>query len=95
LLEDRSRNTWENLFYSRQIIADHNLRQPALVLYDLHARRVLAVARKMGWRDLYWVSAFSKGDGAHGIKWLRTFSRPAMLLYELLGMVYSRWKGWL
>lgn len=95
LLEERSRNTWENLAYSRQMIAELDLRQPTLVLYDLHARRVLAIARKMGWQDLYWLTAYSKGDGAHGIKWLRTFSRQVMLLYELLGMVHGRWKGWL
>lgn len=93
--EGRSENTYENLVFSRQIVDEQELRQPALVMYDLHARRVLAIARKMGWEDLYWLSAASPGEGAQGIKWLRTFSRPAILVYEWLGMAYSRVRGWL
>ena len=95
LEEDRSRNTYENLLFCRQIVQEMGFTQPTLVLYDLHARRVLAIAGKMGWQDLYWLTTSSAGEGAKGIKWLRTFSRPAILLYELLGMAYSRWKGWL
>ena len=93
--EDHSRNTYENLLFSRKIVDEKGFKQPTLVLYDLHARRVLATARKMGWQQLYWLTSSSSGDGAHGIKWLRTFSRPAILLYEILGIVYSRAKGWL
>ena len=92
--EGESENTFENLVYAKKIMADHGCRQPILVIYDLHARRVLAIARKMGWEDLFWISATSPGEGAKGIKWLRTFSRPAILIYEWLGMAYSKTKGW-
>lgn len=95
LEEDQSRDSYENLLFSRRIVREQEFKQPALVLYDLHARRVLAIAQKMEWQDLHWLTASSPGDGAKGIKWLRTFSRPAILIYELLGMAYSRWKGWL
>ncbi len=93
--EDQSRNTYENLLFSRKIVEKMGFKQPTLVLFDLHARRVLTIARKMGWQELYWLTSSSPGEGAHGVKWLRTFSRPAILLYELFGMIYSRAKGWL
>jgi uncharacterized SAM-binding protein YcdF (DUF218 family) len=92
--EGQSTNTYENLVYSCRLAKQMACERPALVLYDLHARRVLAIARKMGWIEPQWISASSPGEGAQGIKWLRTFSRPAILLYELLGMVYSKLRGW-
>ena len=95
LEEDQSTNSYENLLYSRELVTKYGYRQPVLVLYDLHARRVLATAKKMGWTNLHWLSATSPGEGAKGIKRLRTFSRPAILLYEWLGILYSRWKGWI
>jgi uncharacterized SAM-binding protein YcdF (DUF218 family) len=93
--EDQSRNTYENLLFSRRIVDQMGFKQPTLVLFDLHARRVLAIARKMGWQELFWLTSHSSAEGAHGVKRLRTFSRPAILLYELLGVVYSWAKGWL
>ena len=93
--EGESKNSAENLLFSQDIMQDKGVRRPILVLYDLHARRVLAIARKMGWQDIGWVSVTSPGEGAEGIKWLRTFSRPAILLYELVGMVYSKLMGWI
>ena len=93
--EDRSENTFENLLFSAEILLRHHFRQPTLVTYDLHTRRVVAMARRLGWRDFYWLSATSTADGAAGVKWLRTFSRPGMLAYELLATVYSKRKGWM
>lgn len=93
--EGDSTNTYENLLFSRHLIQELGYKRPALVLYDLHARRVLAIAQKMGWSEITWITISSPGEGAKGIKWIRTFSRPAILVYEMVGMVYSRWKGWL
>ena len=95
LQETKSKNTYENLLFSRRMADEFAFKQSVLVLYDLHARRVLAIAAKMAWKNLYWLSASAPGEGADGIKWFRTFSRPAILVYEILGMVYSRWKAWL
>ena len=46
--EDRSRNTYENLLYSMQIIKERNLGQPTLVTLDLYTRRAVATAQKSG-----------------------------------------------
>ena len=92
--EDWSLTTYENLLYSMQIIQAEGLKQPTLVTLDLYTRRAVATARKLGWTDFYWLSAFSKGQPAYGYKWLQTHSRLTIFSYELGAMVYSKIVGW-
>lgn len=92
--EDRSVNTYENLYNARQIIQERNFKQPTLVTLDLYTRRAVATARKMGWRDFYWLSVYSKGEPAYGYKWIQTHSRFTLYLYEVLAMAYSKMVGW-
>ena len=92
--EDQSLNTYENLYYAQKIIQERNFRQPTLVTLDLYTRRAVATARKMGWTDFYWLSAYSRGEPAYGYKWIQTHSRFTLYLYEVLAMVYSKMAGW-
>ena len=92
--EDRSWNTYENLYNARKIIQASNFRQPTLVTLDLYTRRAAATARKMGWSDFYWLSVYSSGEPAYGYKWLQTHSRFTLYLYEVMAMVYSKLVGW-
>ncbi len=92
--ENHSRNTFENLVFSAQIIAEQQLKQPTLVTLDLYTRRAVATARKLGWQDFYWLSAFSAGEPAYGTKWLQTHSRFTIFCYELLAMAFSKLAGW-
>lgn len=92
--EDRSRNTYENLLYSLEIVNKEDFEQPTLVTIDLYTRRAVATARKMGWKDFYWLSVYSRGEPACGYKWLQTHSRLTIFCYELAAMVYSKIVGW-
>ncbi|MBI5029008.1 MAG: YdcF family protein [Chloroflexi bacterium] len=92
--EDRSKNTWENLYYSLDIIKAQRLTQPTLVTLDLYTRRAVATARKMGWQDYYWLSVYSKGEPAYGTKRFQTYSRFTIFAYELTAMLYSKFAGW-
>jgi hypothetical protein len=92
--EDRSRNTRENLLYSMEIIKREHLRQPTLVTIDLYTRRAVATARKLGWKDFYWLSVFSEGEPAYGLKRWQTYSRGTIFAYELIAMLYSKIAGW-
>ncbi len=92
--EDRSRNTYENLVYSMDIVQAEGLKQSTLVTLDLYTRRAVATARKLGWGDFYWLSAFSEGQPAYGYKWLQTYSRATILCYEIGAMLYSKVVGW-
>jgi uncharacterized SAM-binding protein YcdF (DUF218 family) len=92
--EDRSLNTSENLRYSMEIIEREGLEQPTLVTLDLYTRRAVATARKLGWTDFGWLSAFARGEPAYGYKALQTYSRLTIFCYEVLAMAYSQLKGW-
>lgn len=92
--EDRSRNTYENLVFCREIATSAGYLEPTLVTHDLYTRRAVAVARKIGWSDLRWVSAYSKGEPAAGYKYFQTFSRLTIGCYEMAAMVYCRLRGW-
>jgi uncharacterized SAM-binding protein YcdF (DUF218 family) len=92
--EDRSRTTYENLLYSMEIIKIQNLKQPTLVTLDLYTRRAVATARKLGWKDFYWLSVFSEGQPAYGYKWLQTHSRLTILGYEVGAVILSKIVGW-
>lgn len=94
IVEDRSKNTYENLRFSMEIIQEFQLSQPTIVTLDLYTRRAVATARKMGWNDFYWLSVYAKGEPAHGWKWLQTHSRFTLFGYELGAMVYSKLVGW-
>ena len=92
--EDKSRNTYENLLYSMEIINAQHLKQPTLITLDLYTRRAVATAKKLGWKNFYWLSVFSKGQPACGYKWLQTYSRFTIFCYELAAMFYSKVVGW-
>lgn len=92
--EDRSRNTYENLLYSLDIIRRERLRQPTLVTLDLYTRRAVATAKRLGWENFHWLSVYSEGEPAYGYKWLQTHSRLTIFCYEVAAMVYSKMVGW-
>jgi uncharacterized SAM-binding protein YcdF (DUF218 family) len=94
IAEDRSINTWENLFYSMEIIEREKFKQPTLVTLDLYTRRAVATARKQGWGDFYWLSVFSHGEPAYGYKRFQTYSRATIFGYEVAAWVYSKCVGW-
>lgn len=94
IAEDRSINTWENLRFALDIIEHENLGQPTLVTLDLYTRRAVATARKMGWRDLRWLSVIASGEPAYGWKALQTHSRLTIFCYEVGAYVFSKLVGW-
>jgi uncharacterized SAM-binding protein YcdF (DUF218 family) len=93
--EDRSRNTFDNLENCLEIVQASGFGQPTLVTFDLYTRRAVAIARKMSWPDLRWVSATSAGEPAAGWKYFQTHSRTTILLYEIGATAYCRLKGWM
>ena len=92
--EDRSLTTYQNLLYSRRIVDQLHLQQPTLVTLDLYTRRAVATANRVGWTEICWLSAYSRGQPAYGYKWLQTHSRGTILCYEILAMVLSKALGW-
>ncbi|OGG05067.1 hypothetical protein A2Z33_07345 [Candidatus Gottesmanbacteria bacterium RBG_16_52_11] len=87
--ESKSRNTVENLRFSRDLASARGLRHVTLIMYDLHTRRALAVARKSGWSGLTWVSATGSGGPAFGLKYFQTYSRLTIFIYEITAFIYN------
>ncbi len=93
--EDRSHDTMTNLRAALEIVTREHLRQPTLITLDLYTRRAVAVARRQGWQDLYWLSVYSKGEPAYGLKRFQTYSRATIFCYELMAAAYGKFAGWL
>ncbi|MFC1647158.1 YdcF family protein [Patescibacteria group bacterium] len=91
--EDKSKDTYTNLIYSQRIVNKEKLKKVTLVLYDFHVRRSLAVAKKIGWNNLNWISTTSVGSPAYGIKRFQTFSRGSIFIYELIAYLYNKIRG--
>lgn len=91
--EDKSLDAYENLLYSRKIIEREGFKKPTLVALDLHSRRAVALAKKQGWEDFYWISVYSKGGSAYGYKKFQTCSRVTMFIYEILACFYNKFRG--
>ncbi len=92
--EDRSRNTYQNLVNSWNIIKSEDLHRPTLVTIDLYMRRAVATARKIGWVGFHWLSVYSEGESSWGYKWLQTRSRLTIFGYEVAASVFSKIAGW-
>ncbi|MGD9253154.1 MAG: YdcF family protein [Holophagae bacterium] len=93
--EDQSLNTFENLTNCGRIIEKGGFTQPTLVTLDLYTRRAVAVAQKLGWDDVRWISVRADGEPAAGWKWFQTYSRATIFIYEVAAMVYCRLRGWI
>jgi uncharacterized SAM-binding protein YcdF (DUF218 family) len=91
--ENQSKDTYQNLVYSREITRKMGIRNPTYVTYDLHTRRMLRIARKLGMHDIYYISAGGKGSPAYGIKALQTYSRLTVFIYEILAHIYNLIRG--
>jgi len=89
LEESKSKDTYQNLICSIDIANKNKYKNITFVMYDLHVRRMLKIAEKMGLRDFYWVSASSPGSPAYGIKYIQTYSRLTILIYEMLAFIYN------
>ena len=93
--EGRSLNTYENLLFSQKIIKKRFFTNPTIVALDLHVRRAVATAKKLGWKNFFWLSAYSKGEPSYGLKYLQTYSRLSIFVYEVFALIYSKLKGWI
>lgn len=87
--EGTSKDTVGNLIYSYKFIHQYKLKKVVIVMYDLHVRRMLRIAKKLKLTDFYWISKGGPGSPAYGIKYFQTYSRFTIFIYELLAYVYN------
>jgi uncharacterized SAM-binding protein YcdF (DUF218 family) len=95
-VETRSRNTYENLAFSRDLIAARD-GDVWLVTSALHMPRAMAVAKKLGLRVRPQPCDFRAVPLVHWFAWLPNSGGPSMFhaaLHEWVGLAYYRLRGW-
>lgn len=97
IIEDKSRNTYENAVFSRELAPGHGEGNWILVTSALHMPRSAGAFRRAGWKVIPWPVNYLTGAGPEWanedvlIERLYFLSRT---LHELVGMGYYRARGW-
>jgi uncharacterized SAM-binding protein YcdF (DUF218 family) len=95
-VETKSRNTYQNLAFTREMIASH----PGLawlVTSAVHMPRAMAVARKLGIRLHPYPCDYRASPLQHWYAWLPNSGGPSMFaqaFHEIVGRLYYRMKGY-
>jgi uncharacterized SAM-binding protein YcdF (DUF218 family) len=87
ILESRSRNTYENILYSKAIVKPRPGEVWLLVTAAMHMPRAMAIARKLQWPMTPWPSDFITGPQSSGSIWRVTGN------FELMDYVVHEWIG--
>jgi uncharacterized SAM-binding protein YcdF (DUF218 family) len=95
-VEVKSRTTYENLLYTRDIVAAHD-GDAWLVTSALHMRRAMGVAHKLGLRFRPYPCDRVWRPMPHWYAWLPNAGGPNLFtqaLHELVGLAYYRLRGY-
>jgi uncharacterized SAM-binding protein YcdF (DUF218 family) len=100
LIEDRSRNTYENALYSKELLDKNGLKKVLLVTSALHMPRALRVFRSNGIDAIaaptdYNVVDLEQPGFFNWIPNLGAMSAISALIRENLGIIVYRYRGWI
>ena len=95
-LEGRSRNTFENLQFSKELLHPRADQAWILVTSAYHLPRAIEIAQRMGWKFFPWPS--NRLTARHGLPdWFEVASNLEnfdMLMRERIGLAVYRWRGY-
>ena len=97
LFEERSRNTWENLLFTKQMVEPRPGETWLLVAAAMHMPRSMGIAQHLGWPRRAWSTDYrTLGEGRQAIHRLK-FSRSLLELddavHEWVGLAGYRATG--
>ncbi|MCP3869384.1 MAG: YdcF family protein [Gammaproteobacteria bacterium] len=99
LSETKSRNTYENAVYTRELMRDRGIERVLLVTSAFHMGRALATFRSQGIDAIPAATDYDRLAKAHEIlNWLpdaKALYRTTLVLKEYLGMLVYRLRGWI
>lgn len=100
VVEDKSRNTYENALFTKKILADRNLKQILLVTSALHMRRALATFNSMGIDAIPAPTDYDRVEYQTPklLSWIPNvgaLSGMTRLIHEHLGYLVYRYRGWI
>ncbi len=91
ILEDKSRNTWENAKFSYRLLAPKPGQIWIVVTSAFHALRVEGVFRQVGFKVVVWPTDFRSGfNGAFKLSYksMDQLYKSEIVIREFLGVVY-------
>ncbi len=104
ILEDRAKNTYENVKFSKDILAQNNWNKMLLVSSPYHMRRTSLVFNKIAKeikvrytpipKSLFYAHPEKDGHGKRIWKQIN-LQQIKGIIHEYLGILYYWWKGWI
>jgi uncharacterized SAM-binding protein YcdF (DUF218 family) len=99
IFEDRSRNTWENAVYAREVAAPKDGEIWLLVTSAFHMPRAVGGFRQAGWCGVvpypvgYWTPPDPAADWSPALSFDGRMRELALALREIAGLIYYRLAG--
>ncbi len=97
IAENRSRNTWENLVFSKERAQPKEGENWLLVTSAVHMPRAMGIAKHLGWKMIPWPSDYLTFKDYEPFGWLRLpddrFRALNMALHEWVALIAYRMQG--
>ncbi|HKY19482.1 MAG TPA: YdcF family protein [Rhizomicrobium sp.] len=95
ILEARSRNTYENILFSKAMVKPRPGEVWLLATSAMHMPRAMAITRKLDWQMTPWPSDFITAPAGGSDLWDITGNLSLLdyAVHEWIGMVAYRWSG--
>jgi uncharacterized SAM-binding protein YcdF (DUF218 family) len=95
ILESRSRNTYENILFSKALVKPKREEVWLLVTAAMHMPRAMAITRRLDWPMTPWPSDFITGPESGRALWEVTgnFGLLDYVVHEWIGLAAYRFSG--
>ena len=95
ILEDRSRNTYENILFSKAIVKPKPGEVWLLTTAAMHMPRAMAVARKLDWPMTPWPSDYytAPNGGGDMLSFIGNLGYIDYVVHEWIGLLAYKWSG--
>jgi len=89
LLEDKSRNTWENFVFSQRIAKPRNEQVWLLATSASHMPRAMGIAARLNWKMIPWPTDYETRRTGMGAAWepLDNLGKADMAFHEWTGLL--------
>lgn len=87
VIEDRARNTWENLNFTYALVTPRKSGKWIVVTSGYHIPRVMGVAGKLGWPVIPWPAGFHAGPAAVSMQFTDNLRKLDIAGHEWVGLL--------